>query len=559
MKKRVINCLAILLILVCFGSVNAEETTKAAKEFSTEATAAIKQLVTDSFSDTQAAIEKLQEIGDPKVIPILQAMQEETLRKTRDGQIVILNEDYTEGRNVITGKILKFKEDDIDTLQEPKIKNSIRNAIKSTLSTFQLFAKNDTSRLKAATVIAKKNEPQTELEKSLRKAYAAEKNPEIKRQLAFALARIDISSSDLNKRLQAIQVIAISQNAKAKSALQVLLKKDDKGQFIEKNQKITEAAQQAVDSLNRTEFINDQVNNLFFGLSYGSVLLLAAVGLAITFGIMGVINMAHGATLMVGAFTTFTIQAIFTQTVGGNEVVSPWFLLAAIPCAFLVSGFFGITMERTVVKHLYGRPLDTLLATWGFGLILIQAIRLTFGATNQKVENPDFISGKMTLLGDVVIQYNRLAIIVFAIFVILVVWYILRRTSLGLQVRAVTQNRNMASSMGISTHNVDRWTFGLGSGIAGLGGVALSQAGYNVGPEMGEAIIIDCFMVVVLGGVGNMAGTILGALLIGIVSKFLEPAVGSELSKVIMLALVITFIQLRPQGMFALKGRAAEG
>jgi urea transport system permease protein len=292
---------------------------------------------------------------------------------------------------------------------------------------------------------------------------------------------------------------------------------------------------------------------VFYGLSLGSVLLLAAAGLAITFGVMGVINMAHGEMVMLGAYVTFvvqqTIQANAPQLFGGS-------LLIAVPLAFLIAGAVGIAIERGLIRFLYGRPLETLLATWGLSLVLQQAVRSIFGPTNRSVSTPDWMSGAGKL-GGLTITYNRLAIIVFAILVFAGLMAVLRLTPLGLQMRAVTQNRRMAASMGIRTPWIDALTFGLGSGIAGMAGVALSQID-NVSPNLGQGYIVDSFLVVVFGGVGNLWGTALGALTLGIVNKFLEPVAGAVLGKIVVLVLVILFIQRFPRGMFPLRGRAAE-
>jgi len=296
------------------------------------------------------------------------------------------------------------------------------------------------------------------------------------------------------------------------------------------------------------------ISNLFYGLSLGSVLLLISLGLAITFGLMRVINMAHGELLMVGAYATYVAQQLFLKYLPSR---SDWYLVAAVPAAFLAAALVGTIVERLVLRHLHGRPLETLLATWGVSLVLIQLVRQLFGAQNVTVANPAWLSGGVELFAGFVLTYNRAAVILFSLAVMGFVWFVLRRTRLGLQVRAVTQNRDMAASMGIATRRVDGWTFAMGAGVAGLGGVALSQLG-NVGPELGQGYIIDAFMVVVLGGVGNLAGTFAGAMGLGIATKWAEPIVGAVLGKIVILVLIILFIQRRPQGLFALKGRAVE-
>ena len=311
--------------------------------------------------------------------------------------------------------------------------------------------------------------------------------------------------------------------------------------------------------------------NAWYGLSLGSVLLLAAIGLAITFGVMGVINMAHGEMVMIGAYTTFVVQEVFRRgsitlkvpftdigTTFPLPVTIPldYSLFVALPLAFLVTALIGIAIERGIIRWLYGRALETLLATWGLSLILQQLVRSTFGPTNQQVSNPSWMSGAFEL-GGLTITWNRLWIVIFTAVVFAILLLVLKRTALGLQMRAVTQNRRMASAMGIRTPFVDAMTFGLGSGIAGLAGVALSQID-NVSPNLGQHYIIDSFMVVVFGGVGNLWGTLIGALTLGIANKFLEPYAGAVLAKILILVLIILFIQRRPRGLFALKGRAVE-
>ena len=322
----------------------------------------------------------------------------------------------------------------------------------------------------------------------------------------------------------------------------------------EKDPEVLAAARNALSALELRVLFISWAGHVFYGISLGSVLLLAALGLAITFGLMRVINMAHGELLMIGAYTTFVVQNFFAKNLPG---ALDWYILAAIPAAFIASFCVGVLMERTVIRFLYGRPLETLLATWGISLALIQTVRLIFGSSNVTVANPSWLSGGVDLLPGVVITYSRTAVILFAIVVVAFTWALMNKTPMGLRVRAVQQNREMAAAMGIKTKSVDMITFGFGSGIAGLGGVALSQIG-NVGPELGQGYIVDSFMVVVLGGVGKLAGTIAGSMGLGVVNKLLEPAAGAVLGKIIILGLIILFIQKRPQGIFAMKGRAAE-
>jgi urea transport system permease protein len=326
------------------------------------------------------------------------------------------------------------------------------------------------------------------------------------------------------------------------------------GSFAEPDARVRAAAATALGAIEQHELFVRIARDLIYGLSLGSVLLLAALGLAITFGLMGVINMAHGEMLMLGAYATYVVQRVFETRMPG---AIDYYLPAALPVAFLACACVGMLLERSVIRFLYGRPLETLLATWGISLALIQLVRLVFGAANVTVANPSWLSGGAELMAGVVVPYTRLTTIVFVAVVVACLWYVLNRTTLGLQVRAITQNRRMARCVGIRTARVDTLTFGIGSGVAGLGGVALSQIG-NVGPELGQSYIVDSFMVVVVGGVGSLFGTIFAALGLGAVNKLLEPVSGAVLGKILVLGFIILFIQRRPQGLFALKGRAAE-
>ena len=347
--------------------------------------------------------------------------------------------------------------------------------------------------------------------------------------------------------------MAKSTNPNTKTLLLPLLEKKG-AEFVEPDAEIRAAAQASLNAVQGRLSSGERIAQVFTGISLGSILLLAALGLAITYGLMGVINMAHGELIMVGAYATYMVQNLFkAQWPGAFD----WYLLAALPVSFAVAAAVGMALERSVIRFLYGRPLETLLATWGISLMLIQACRSIFGAQNVQVENPVWMSGGIEAITGVVLPYNRIVIVGFAFFVLFMVWVTLTRTRLGLFVRAVTQNRGMASCVGVPTRRIDTVAFGLGSGIAGLAGCALSQIG-NVGPDLGQSYIVDSFMVVVLGGVGQLAGTVYAAMGLGIANKFLEGLAGAVLAKICILVFIIVFIQKRPQGIFAIKGRFAD-
>ncbi|HEY9052379.1 MAG TPA: urea ABC transporter permease subunit UrtB, partial [Gammaproteobacteria bacterium] len=351
-------------------------------------------------------------------------------------------------------------------------------------------------------------------------------------------------------RLNAIALLKESLLPEAKQALEPLVKKDESGQYLEQDASIRKLAQAALATIESRREVNAFAETVFFGLSLGSVLLLSAIGLAITFGVMGVINMAHGELMMLGAYTTYMIQNLFPESL-------EYSLFLAIPSAFIVAGLFGIAIERGIIRFLYGRPLETLLATFGVSLILQQLVRTTISAQNVIVSTPSWMSGSLQINPVLSITYNRLYIIIFSLIVFGMLLYVLKKSVLGLQVRAVSQNRSMAKAMGVRSDWVDALTFGLGSGIAGIAGVALSQL-TNVGPNLGQSYIIDSFMVVVFGGVGNLWGTFVGAMSLGVVNKFLEPWSGAVLAKILVLVFIILFIQKRPRGLFPQKGRGVE-
>lgn len=432
-------------------------------------------------------------------------------------------------------------------LKKIGINNSLRRTLKGLIAELQISSADENVREVAASEILKNAD--ASLMPIIEKALIREEEDSIRTILNTAKAIIELKSDVSATRLSAIKNLDGSLYPETRVALT---------QFIERVQQHPEQfdeieltlAQKNLDSINEMMKLNGILENVYFGIALGAVLLLAAIGLAITFGVMGVINMAHGEMIMLGAYTTFVIQQLMPDSIGMS-------LLVSIPAAFLVSGLVGVIIERTVIRHLYGRALETLLATFGISLILQQAVRSIFGPLNQDVQTPDWMAGTFAVNAGLELTYNRLYIIIFSLLVLAALAVVLKKTLFGLQMRAVTMNRPMASSMGIKTGWVDALTFGLGSGIAGIAGVALSQL-TNVGPNLGQAYIIDSFMVVVFGGVGNLWGTLVGAMSLGIANKVFEPMAGAVLAKIIVLVAIILFIQKRPRGLFALKGRAVE-
>ena len=512
-----------------------------------EREAVLNGLAADSRNTIMQAIEDLSAMGGKNALPALLALQEKRLGRDAQGRAVIMDEKMHSGIYADTGEPFGG---DMQTLQTPVINNRVRRVLKTAIAEMSLFAEDVRIRLQAAQELARS--PQEESAARIRKALKQEKNTSVRKALTLALALIEINSPQKEIRLKAIAQIGASGNNQFISLLKPILAQNAEKQFVEPDAEIRQAARKAVADIDSHMVMVRSVQDMFYGVSLGSVLLLAALGLAITFGLMGVINMAHGEMLMLGAYATYMTQSFFRLYLPG---AMDWYLPASLPMAFGVACLVGILMERCVIRFLYGRPLETLLATWGISLVLIQTVRLIFGAQNVEVANPSWLSGAAEPVTGLVLTYNRLAIIGFVVVTVLLVYGLLNFTSLGLKVRSVTQNRPMAAAMGIHTARVDMWTFGIGSGIAGLGGVALSQIG-NVGPELGQGYIVDSFMVVVLGGVGKIAGTVCGAMGLGIVNKFIEPHTGAVLGKILLLVFIILFIQKRPQGMFAQKVRA---
>jgi urea transport system permease protein len=507
---------------------------------------ALRGLGSADVEVVQATIVALGTRGDAAAVRALEALYDDRLKVAADGRIFVVDEASRKLTDPVTGAAISPAP---EGLRDGEMNNGIRRVILPIIAQLKLGASDRKLRLSAAEALAKNGG--ADAVDLLRRALAKESDGEVKQALSLALARVDIASPNAEARLAAVRTMGASGKGSLKNEISAVLRKNADGSFVEKDQRVREAANSALGSIESRERITAMAGHLLYGLSLASVFLFAALGLAITFGVMGVINMAHGEMLTIGAYTTYAVQILFRNHFPAH---SSYYLVMAIPMAFVVTTVVGVVLERGVIRWLYGRPLETLLATWGISLFLIQTIRLIFGASNVAVENPPLLSGGWEAFPGLVLSYNRMGVVFFVILAAAFVWFLLQRTSFGLQMRAVTQNRGMASAMGVRTSRVDMWTFGLGSGIAGLGGVALSQIG-NVGPELGQSYILDSFMVVVLGGVGRIAGTIAAALGLGVAQKLIEPLSGAVLGKIAVLVFIILFIQRRPQGMFPQKGR----
>jgi len=506
----------------------------------------VRDLALGDGDARSAAIGKLGASGDKDALPLLQALVDGEVQTVGDNQILIVKGDTAV--DAVTGAAVSPLPENRDDVV---VNNRLRRSLATAIASLKLSAPDRAVRLAAAKEMQKTADD--DALPALTAAVAKETDLEIKGLLVLTQASIELGSTDRATRLAAVRALARSDTGETRTLLLGVLERKA-GVYVETDVEVRAEAQRSLTAVEQRLRIGDIAARVFSGISLGSVLLLAALGLAITYGLMGVINMAHGELMMIGAYATYVVQNLFRQYLPD---AFNGYLLLAVPVAFLVSAVVGMVLERTVIRHLYGRPLETLLATWGLSLILIQALRTTFGAQNVQVENPNWMSGGLEIMTNVILPWSRVAIIAFAALVLLIVWLLLTRTRLGLYVRAVTQNRSMASALGVRTPKVDMLAFGLGSGTAGLAGSALSQIG-NVGPDLGQSYIIDSFMVVVLGGVGQLAGTVYAALGLGIANKFLEAWQGAVLAKIAILVFIIIFIQKRPQGIFALKGRAVD-
>jgi urea transport system permease protein len=520
---------------------------------------AVGKFANDEFSDTEEAVGVVASSGNPLAYPIISALQEERLMADPDTKKVYIKQADGKIIDAATGAAVDTLPDGASAV---RLNNRLRRTVDAALGGLTLLSPDPATRITAAQSVFKSHDES--VLPTVETALAKETNRTAKTALGEARAAILLFKSDASEvdKLEAVGTIKARGDQDAMGML------SDVGS--DQPASVVKAAAAAVSAMQNRLAMWSTVQNAWYGISLGSVLLLAAIGLAITFGVMGVINMAHGEMVMLGAYATFVVQeSIRTKTIVlgfpgmfSLEIPLPfnvpldWSLPIAIPIAFLVAALVGMAVERTIIRFLYGRPLETLLATWGLSLILQQAVRSTFGPTNREVSNPSWMSGAFEF-GQITITYNRLWILCFTLAVFALLLAMLRFTALGLEMRAVTQNRRMAAAMGIKTSRVDALTFGLGSGIAGIAGVALSQID-NVSPNLGQGYIIDSFMVVVFGGVGNLWGTLVGAFTLGIANKFLEPVAGAVLGKIAILVLIILFIQKRPRGLFALKGRAVE-
>ncbi len=504
----------------------------------------VQGLGSSDFGIRTAAIEALAATGadGAEVVAALEAGEFGAV----DGQAVIVRNGVVTA--IGSGETLDVAAADVALL---RLNNRLRRAVATARAGITLEVGNEPERLAAArTLVGNSAEFMLPL---FERVIENEEVDAIRELVIQAAARVNLASNDPERRIEAVTLLGTSSDAAVLTLLTPLVSRDGDA-WIEPDPAVRAAAQDSIAKIERRIAFTDNIRTVFTGLSLGSILLLAALGLAITFGVMGVINMAHGELLMVGAYATFVVQGLFRTHL---PAYFDFYVIAAIPIAFFVAAAVGVLMERSVLRYLYGRPLESLLATWGISLVLIQAARVSFGPQNLELTNPSWMSGSVEIMAGLSLPWNRIIILGFSVFVLVLIWLMMQKTRLGMFVRAVTQNRPMAGCVGVPTARVDTLAFAIGAGVAGLGGLALSQIA-NVGPAMGQGYIVDSFMVVVLGGVGQLAGAVWAAFGLGIFSKFLEGWTGAVIAKILVLVFIIIFIQKRPQGIFALKGRAVD-
>lgn len=531
--------------LLCLQILHAELTTDNTINIDTvqssAQTDAIQQFVRGDFAERRNLLNKW-----PSSIESLDQLaayvEKDQLYTANAGQTYILETDD----RLLSYPDLQVVTDWPADLAQVTLVNTLRKALTFAQAKEKLKSDDLSQRLNAIDIL-ENNLAELDVQ-SINQLYLNEKNNQVKARLAQLKARLDYQNSDVLIKIQAAKVLQASNRPDVLAMVEQELQQG--ALHPELKAVLTEAKSKIKTRIQASEW----AGHVFSGLSTASILLLAALGLAITYGLLGVINMAHGELIMIGAYTTYVVQSLFKSYLSSYV---DWYLIAAIPAAFLVSALIGMLIERTVIRPLYGRQLETLLATFGVSLILMQLVRMVFGAQNVEVSNISWLSGGIALTPSLMLPYNRIAIIGFTIAVLLLLVYLLNKTRFGLFVRAVTQNRQMARAVGIRSSRIDMMAFGLGSGLAGLAGCALAQVG-NVGPDLGQNYIIDAFLVVVVGGVGQVWGAVLAALGLGVSGTVLEIGMGAVLAKIILLVLVILFIQKRPQGLFAIKGRFVE-
>lgn len=514
----------------------------------------VRQVLSDLILETgdqDETLSKLSRFGDDIIRDVVEAWRVGRISIIDDGAdpIVLVkeNQTYTE---LLTNDLFNG---DASAAKISRAGRSLRKKLSRLVDVIELASPDLGKRAEAALKLGAGQNPDylPELEARLPEQPVGHARDAF--QEAIYLSKLS-NGSDAEK-LAAVRWLGENHSVISRDLIQLLVGSLEEDQSSEA-ELIREQAASALTKIAAYEKRVENLGTLFRGLSSGSVLLIVAYGLAITFGLMGVINMAHGEFIAIGAYTVYVVQTWFGSMFPPGSVGYESYFFVAIPAAFFVAAICGALLERGVIRFLYKRPLESLLATWGVSLILQQLLRMTFGPNSVQVSSPEWLSGSFLVAG-VTVTYNRLFVIFFAGVVVLVTWFLLRRTRMGLQIRATMQNRAMASSLGIAATKVNVLTFAFGSGLAGLAGAFLSQIG-NVGPEMGGDYIVDSFMVVVIGGVGNLMGAAVSSLGIGMIDQGLQPVLGPVMGKICVLFAIILFLQWKPGGLFPSRSRSLD-
>jgi urea transport system permease protein len=495
------------------------------------------------------ALQALDRLADPAVERLLRALKDGAIYRWQGG-LVLLGDDGSvqdvRGRPLLDAQ---GKPVELESGQEPlALDEALFGQVQRTLERFEIFGANPDVRRSAAAKLGSSGDPGAV--PMLTRALGQEKDPQVRLTMEEALARLGLASPDAAARVAAVRRLGASKSEAGLAQLRALAEEDPAPA-------VRGAARDAQRSIESYIGFRNLVGWVFNGVSLGAVLLIMSLGLAVTFGLMGIINMAHGEMLMIGSYTAYVVQELFAAYLPGRQ---DYYFFVALPLSFLTAGLVGLLLEGTVIRFLYGRPLETLIVTWGIGMILQQAARLWFG-DQTSVNPPTWFRGGIEVMPGLVFPWSRIFIVALSLAALGALALLLSRTYAGLKVRSVMQNRPMASCLGVSTRRIDAITFAIGTALAGVAGCALALIG-TVDPEVGKTYIVDSFMVVVLGGVGKLVGTVVAAFGLGLVNKLLEPAIGGTAAavyaKVAVLVVVIWFLQWRPTGLFPQRGRAAE-
>ncbi|MGJ8654460.1 MAG: urea ABC transporter permease subunit UrtB [Opitutaceae bacterium] len=514
----------------------------------------LSELIVSDDATQPALIEELSNYGDPVIAEIYEAWRTGgvyTFVNDTGVQLLQFNE-LQQWTLVSTGEVLNLTEVEVASVEKERASRAVRKQMKGIIDTLGLKADDPAVRINSAIKMGRGQSP--EYVPALEARLEVEPSDQVRDAIREALAISLLKNGDADQKLSAVKDLTKMKSIAARG-------------FIEKILVEEQAAERGIGVLAQTSanallVIEEHIKmmefmgSFFRGFSTGSVLLIVSFGLAITFGLMGIINMAHGEFVAIGGYTTFMVQTFFINTWGLSSSAFGWYFVISLPLSFLVAAAIGLLLEKSVIRFLYRRPLESLLCTWGISMVMQQGFRLIFGAANVQVNNPTWLMGNLSL-GGFSMSYTRLFIMFIALVVVIMTWLLLRKTNLGLHIRAVMQNRGMASSLGIPVARVNSMTFALGCGLAALGGSVLSQIG-NVGPLMGQQYIVDSFMVVVIGSVGNLLGAGLSAMGIGLVDQLLQPSLGPVMGKITVFFVIILFLQWRPGGLFPARSRSLD-